>query len=390
MITPAEIQNKAGRLYPKAIEAWLRGDETFFPLAVSSNREYRGASVAERLDEKQRLEAGSKQAKGYGYSVRWERRKSRKIGENDFPAEIYFESLDDLARLIGKREEYKSLVRSVSLVREQLPTLDAWLVDGGWKRLVAAGSQVEGLVQVARYLVEHPRPNCFPRELPLAVSTKLVEQNRGLLSEWLDRLLPPHAIDFQWDHRDFARRYGFRTAAGHLMLRVLDPVLQAELGLPFDELSLPLESLSRLDVRSAEVFIVENRTNLLTLPELPRGLALGGLGNAVTPLLAIPWLAQQRVTYWGDLDLDGLAILSRLRARLPAVRSVMMDGQTLQRFRHLATEQADRQIADPEYLSESEMSAFTTCRDDRLRLEQEHLPQAYVNDVLRSATVPQQ
>ncbi|MBM7766774.1 hypothetical protein JOE62_000187 [Glutamicibacter nicotianae] len=42
------------------------------------------------------------------------------------------------------------------------------------------------------------------------------------------------------------------------------------------------------------------------------------------------------VLYWGDLDLDGLAILASLRSVQPDARSVMMDLGTLQRFAQLA------------------------------------------------------
>jgi hypothetical protein len=38
------------------------------------------------------------------------------------------------------------------------------------------------------------------------------------------------------------------------------------------------------------------------------------------PLAALPWLHDEQIVYWGDIDTHSFAILSRLRERLPARR----------------------------------------------------------------------
>lgn len=43
----------------------------------------------------------------------------------------------------------------------------------------------------------------------------------------------------------------------------------------------------------------------------------------------LPWLTDTEVIYWGDIDTHGFAILDRLRAWLPWVRSALMDRETL-------------------------------------------------------------
>src|SRR5262249_1385055 len=56
------------------------------------------------------------------------------------------------------------------------------------------------------YFVEHPRPQCYIRELPVRVHTKFVEQHAGILRELLEFLLPPEAI--QPDAKTFTQRFG--------------------------------------------------------------------------------------------------------------------------------------------------------------------------------------
>jgi hypothetical protein len=41
------------------------------------------------------------------------------------------------------------------------------------------------------------------------------------------------------------------------------------------------------------------------------------------------WLADRRLTYWGDIDTHGFAILDRLRQHFPHARSMLMDRTTL-------------------------------------------------------------
>jgi hypothetical protein len=71
-----------------------------------------------------------------------------------------------------------------------------------------------------------------------------------------------------------------------------------------------------------------------------------------------------------------LEILSSLRSIFPQTRSLLMNGDTLDRWQHLATSGTGRRAELPPCLTEAERAAFTRCRDQNLRLEQERLPQS--------------
>jgi len=373
MITPDEIQEKAKRLYPKFVDAWIQGDIHFFPYTLAANKKVSDQYSAAGI-EIQQLRRRSKEEIGYGYSVRWELKKTRRYGEQNFPQEIVFETAEDLLRFINKVTEFRQLSQRLAMIRQRQPELQSWLRDH-WKQLLTIEADIADLLKVVDYLREFPRPNCFPRELPLSISTKLIETHEKILSEWLDLILPPACIASEYTHRQFAKRYGFRQSEPHYLVRLLDEELKGELSFPGAEISLPLNTLAALPIVRTHVVLIENKVNLLTFPYVKRGIALGGLGQGIEVLLGLPWLQTNRVTYWGDIDIEGLSILSRLRERCPHAKSILMDDECLKRYESLWIGGNEAAGGVPLLLDAGEERAFELCRQAKLRLEQERIPQ---------------
>ncbi len=383
MIGPELVREKAKRLFGKAIKVWLDNEaESFFPYRIPANLTP-SKDQSKAIAEVESLRDHSKQATGLGYSIEWETRRSRTHGLNDFPHAIFVDTMDDLAHMSDRVGDWETLQSVAGILRDRQPALEKWLRKGtNWKTLLELSDVLSDLLSILDYLVEHPRPDCFARELPVAVSTKLIEQHRRRLASWLDLLLPPQVIDLRFGHDQFEPRYGLRYARPHYLLRVLDNDLQHELGLPFDELSLPAESIGKLPARDQRVIIVENKVSLLSLPSMPRTLALGGLGNGVTQLSDISWLVTCNVVYWGDLDADGFRILDRLRGVLPHVESRLMEQSVVDQFCHLATAGNGDQPQESENLSESELQCYHFLCHRNLRIEQEHLPNEFIQKAL--------
>jgi hypothetical protein len=378
MIQPDEIHRKAENLYRDCLQAWLSGDESFFPRVIPARRTPDPENVGAAVESMRRLREGSKESLGFGYTVEWREVNSRKLGRNKLPARIFFETRGDYLRFVGKEKEFTAFTDAVTRLRAEFPELDAW-IRCNVQRMLEIASELDGLLHVLRFFREHPRPNLFARELPIPVDTKFIERRQGLLREWLDAILPPHVVRAEEDH--FERRYGLRYAEPHLYVRLLDPDLARKLGFPCLEFSLPLHTLGGLAARPAAVVIVENRVNLLTLPPQKLTLGLGALGKGVTLLRYIPWLSGLPVVYWGDLDVQGFEILSSIRACFPQTRSVLMDEGTLDRWRHLCTCGIAPGPPSLPHLTDPERAAYNRCRDENLRLEQERLP----NDEVRAA-----
>lgn len=374
MIQPDDIRRKAENLYGDFVRSWLAGDGLFFPRLIPSQRDPDPESAG-AIQSVRALRDGSKEVLGFGYTVEWREVNSRRFGRNLFPSRIVIETQDDFLRLTGRARDFGRLQDAVNAIRARHTALDGW-IRSNIAALTDLAPDVSGLLEVVDVLQRAPRPGCFPRELPASVDTKFVERHEKVLRQWLDQVLPPHTIRADEEH--FERRYGLRYAEPHLLVRFLDPIVQQRMGFPCDVLSLPLHTLGAWQINGLSVIIVENKVNLLTVPRGSYAIALGGLGNAISLLRYLPWLGVSDITYWGDLDVEGLAILSALRMVFPHARSVLMDDIAVAAWRHLAVPGTRRAQAVPPHLSQGERSAFMACADHNLRIEQERIPQAAV------------
>lgn len=374
MIQPTDIRRKADNLYGKFVREWLAGNDSFFPRVIPSqlNPDPESAST---IDAVRALRDASKEVMGFGYSVEWREINSRRFGRNHFPARIVIETPDDLLRLIGRTQDFRKFQEAVSAIRARHAVLEEW-IRSNVTVLTNLAQDVTGLLEVVDVLKRSPRPDCFVRELPVSVDTKFIERHHRVLRQWLDLVLPPHAIRAEEDH--FERRYGLRYAEPHLPVRFLDSDVQKRLGFPCDVLSVPLHTLGSWQLRDVAALVVENKVNLLTVPGGRNSIVLGGLGHGVSLLRYVPWLSSGRVTYWGDLDVEGLTILSELRTVLPQTQSILMDDAAVAEWRHLAVTGNGRAPNVPPHLTPGENAAFLLCVDQNLRIEQERIPDTAV------------
>ena len=383
MIQPEDIRRKAKNLYGDFVRAWLNGD-SFFPRVIPSKRDPDPESPT-AINAVRELRDASKEVVGIGYTVEWREVNSRRFGRNLFPSRIMIETQEDFLRLTGRARDFDQFRQAVAAIRTRHTVLDDW-IQSNIAALTELAPEVNGLLEVVEVLQRTPRPGCFARELPVSVDTKFVERHQRVLRQWLDRILPPQAIRADEEH--FERRYGLRYAEPHLLVRFLDSQTQQRLGFPCEVLSVPLHTLGDWQPEGVPVLIVENKVNLLTTPRGRYAIALGGLGNGISLLRYVPWLATADVTYWGDLDVEGLAILSALRAMLPQTHSVFMDEAAVAAWRHLAVPGTGRTRADvPPHLTQGEQSAFLFCAKHNLRIEQERIPQEAVVAALSGSAI---
>ncbi len=381
MITPAEIQAKADKLYSKFVRACLNGDE-FFPHDLRSDKTLSG-DYSQDTESVQALRNGSKEVRGFGYSVEWTQRRVRATGRNEVPNRVTFETKADFLRLIGRTNNFDAFFAAVEKVRATFPQLEAW-IRSNVKLLTESADIVDDVILVTQWFQENPRPNCFAREIPVAVHGKFIEQNCGMLQQWFDTegMLDAHAI--RADEKNFYRRYWLRDWEPLITLRCLDVKLQQRFGMPCAEAALPLAQVNGVTLEGVRIFVVENMTNLRTFPIVPNAIVIFGMGNAVVNLRDVECWRNNEVIYWGDLDVFGLRILSQFRQFVCDARSLFMDIQTLRQFRHLMqSPQKDYKSQSlPALLSVSEEEAFHECNESKLQLEQERIPHQAVIDAI--------
>lgn len=381
MITPDDIRRKADNLYPAFVAAWL-SDDTFFPRAIPSRRQT-AENLSEAAKQVRALRAGSKEVTGSGYSVEWECVNSRRYGRNQFPSRIVFDTQEDFLEFIERTREFEAFREATLYIRQRYPELENWIRSHPALLGENAG-RVKQVCAVVDCLRANPRPGVFVRELPVPVDTKFVEDNERILRSWLDILLPPAAIDSSEEH--FARRYGLAWVDSELTLRFLDAATQRDIGSPWPHVSLPLQTWSMTGPRATKAVIVENRTNLFTLPSIRNAVALGGWGNAAGEFRRLTWLGDMDITYWGDIDVEGLSILSRIRSIFPHARSILMDGDSARLWgRAIGVVGSGRELSEPSNLTKAEMDAWRFCSENNLRIEQERIPQVAVCAALSAA-----
>lgn len=373
MITPGEIIQKAGRLYLPFLRSWVQG-ERFFPLSLPAGS-LPLSRYAQLREGVQLLIAHAKEQRGYGYTIEFEEHRTRKYELQNLPKRILIETEHDFLRLVAKEQEFAHFQQDVSLIREQQPDLHAWIMAHP-QRVIDYHGHWPDLLAVCAYFVEHPRPDCYIRELPICVHTKFVEQHTGILRELLETLLPSEAI--QPDAKTFAQRFGLRDDESFMRVRFLDNQLFKSYGLPLTDLSLPHSQFAQLtSLQTERCIVTENKMVFLTLPSFSHAFAIFGEGFTVGSLSAIPWLAHCPIFYWGDLDAHGFQILSLLRATFPHVTSLMMDEATLQTFSDFCVKGTPCTIQQLPHLTLEEHVLFQHLARENKRLEQEHIDHAY-------------
>lgn len=377
-LTAEAIAAKAATIYSNFLKEWIAGsDADFFPYRINARFSLDSRDPRGTIQACEKLLAKSKVGRGWGYTVHREQVRTRDFGNNQIPTMITVDTLDDLLRLTNRKAEFQATSRVATHVREAFPQLSGWLT-ANVRSIHRYAEPIEGLILVAKYFCDNPWPDHFARQIPEAVDTKFVLNHHSILREWLDLILPPSAIDV--NEKAFTRRFGLRDGQPHRAIRLLDPALGVELALPFDEVSLPLRSIAGLPVKNATAFIVENDLNLLTLPMFHRGIGIRGEGDAVYRLERLPWLHHCRILYWGDIDIEGFLILSRLRSLFPNAGSILMDMGTIRR--HATIPGNGATPTPPTNLTPDETAAFEYCVQRNARLEQEKIGQAFVEQCI--------
>lgn len=263
--------------------------------------------------------------------LEWREWGHRVQGTQRLPSAAWLDSVSDALVMLGKRrqaDQYQQLWQHTGSIQ---PALLPWLIKRPLQTLELA-DRWDRLLAVVAWLQAHPRPGVYLRQVDVpGVDTKFIEANRGVLTEWLDLVLPAEAIDqTATSAAQFNRRYGFLDKPVRIRFRLLDPTLPQMPGCyGHIDVTLDAASFAQLALPVQMVFITENETNFLAFPPVEQAIVLFGAGYGWEALASATWLNHCRVYYWGDIDTHGFAILDQLRTHFPDVKSILMDKATL-------------------------------------------------------------
>lgn len=264
-------------------------------------------------------------------------------------------------------EEFRRMIESASSV----PIARRWALDhpvqalglrAEWQQVLAAYCWLDANRATGQYVRQVNVPG---------VDTKLIERRRAVLAGMLGVPAGPTS---------FLRALGLAEKPATVRLR-FDP---AVFGLPpgVTEATFRADQLQAWKVAPRTALIIENEVSYLSVPIPAGSVVLWGKGFDVEESASLRWLAGASVAYWGDLDTHGFAILDRVRAHLPRVRSVLMDRETLLAHENRWGSEPKPTAAMLPRLSASEAMLYDDMVSDRyargVRLEQERIDWGWV------------
>lgn len=371
------------------LASFMSDDGLVFPLRLPLRRpstKELGVRFEEVREWIRRLQDGSKSSLGFGYELEWSDHNHRQLGQNRVPTAAIVPTREDALHSLGRTNDAHLFAEVATQTVNAWPALTDWI-----KRrpllLLEHMSVWPQVLTVLRWFADHPCSGLYVRQIDLpGVDTKFIESYRGLLSDLLAVCLPPLAAakDAPPGARGFEPRYGLASKPALLRVRLLDPALS--IG-GFCDLSAPMAEWQACQFNVSRVFITENEINGLCFPPARGSAVIFGLGYGVDRLAGLPWLKPAEVFYWGDIDTHGFAMLDRVRALLPQVRSLLMDATTLFTHRAAWVTEPALHTTDLHHLTAAESALFDELRRHvhgaGVRLEQERVAFGWLNAELQ-------
>jgi hypothetical protein len=313
--------------------------------------------------------------------------RHRVFGNNEMPSEVWIDSALDAYTLIGKKREAARFAILLENTRTHQPQLLNWLSNKPLRALELFDDW-EKLLCIVAWVYQHPHSGVYLRQVDIpGVHSKYIEAHRGVLTEWLNIVLPADYINQNVSGANhFAARYGFLEKPDRIRFRLLDTAVLPDLTA--GDITLDAASFCRLNPAVVRVFITENEINFLAFPKLKDSIVIFGSGYGFESFQSAQWLLHCRIYYWGDIDTHGFAILDQLRSHFNHVISFLMDRQTLLSFKTQWGKEDKPVLRDLTRLTGDEQVLYDALRDNRIaqnmRLEQERIGFNHVSAALES------
>lgn len=375
MITPSEIKLKAKRKYKTYLEAIIN-QENIFPLVITGNKKP-SHSILEFNKELTTLISFSKEKKGFGYTIHYKERKTKTLGTQSFPSNIYFETAQDFEKFLKIEQEVSKFRIEYQKILNHFPELDYWIKKYP-NKVIENATNWSDLLKVCQYFKSNSKPNLYVRELPISVHTKFIESNSSILRELLDIIIEPFADKNQIK---FEKRFNLKFSEPLIRFKILDAAVSEQYFSGLMDISVPINQFNNLNIPVERAIVVENKTNLhtiaLTFPSQEKSIVIFGSGFKIENLKNATWLLKLDILYWGDLDVQGFEILSQMRNYFPQTKSFLMDEITFNTFFENDNGTLSR-INSQLNLTEMEIQIYKKIKENNWRLEQEKIPLAYV------------
>lgn len=376
MISPTEIKAKAERKYFSILQSLIEGTN-FTRLEIRGDKTYTKSSLVEFEKEIIAIASQSKEKRGFGYTLEFQKVKTKHLGTQDLPISIYFDTEKDYLKYLGKEKETERFKNDSKKIISSFPELKNWVLQNPAK-VIQNQNEWDNILLVCGYFKVNPKPNLYVRELPINVHTKFIERNQNVIKDLLNIL---NSDQINQDDNKFEKRFNLKFSEPQVRFKILDKEISNNFFSGLDDLAIPISQFEKLNLPIEKVIIVENKTTLyttLTLPNMNKAIAIFGSGYSVYNLKNVEWLKHIELLYWGDIDAQGFEILSQFRGYFPQTKSVLMDKLTFDKFfeNDLGT---ITNLTTKLNLALLEQQLYDILKLNNWRLEQEKIPFDFVN-----------
>ncbi len=257
----------------------------------------------------------------------WCERCWKTLGIQRLPEKLLLQSPEDVTAWIGETPRWRQAIFRYQTLIANWPALTTCLPRHFDMLADYSAIDFQRLSALLTWFNANPNSNLYPRQLPIVgIDSKWLEKHKGLLTKLVAAIQGDTSNDL-----NFYQRCGLKTPPLLIRMRILDQTLRT-LTRGLGDITAPVEDLANLNLPATHVFIVENLQTGLAMSDLPGAVVFIRLGYNVDVFDHLPWVAQAKCIYWGDLDTHGFAILHQARSYLPDLQSIMMDEETL--FQH--------------------------------------------------------
>lgn len=379
MISPEEIKTSCLKRWEDILILYTIS-KPFEQIEITRIGKVNSKDLLSRLSEYksdiEKLKDNSKDKNGIGYRVVLQEQNFNKIKQQQVPEKILIDTIDDYLAVVGKHKEYDKFKANCDLILSELYILKDWIIKNPL-RLIEHDTWQDTL-KVCHYFLDTPKPNLYIRQLPIAVHTKYIKENEKLIESLLSFLIPDH---IERNETRFERRFHLKYPEHLIRIKFLDPLLAPSPVL--SDISIPLKEFKGFSCNCKNIIITENIMNFLTLPALESTIALwSGGGFKVSYLKNVKWIKSKKFFYWGDVDSHGFLILHQFRSYFDSVEAVMMDETTLKVFKGDIDQGPTTKAKVLSKLTIVEQNLYNRVRTEKLRLEQEKIPQVYSNQII--------
>lgn len=362
-LSVAAAREAATKKYLRHAGTWATGGPDALPVSIALHPPTEAAALGD-------IPGTARWARSWEgvEGVQWGLRRFASAGTQQVPERLVLPRAPNVAAFIGKVRQWAELERRaetlLALSGAGSPTSFGTTVAATaftWMELETA--DFNRLCAVLKWLSLNPASGLYLRQLPIrGVDTKWIARHQRLVTRLHTALTGNPGL-------------GLASAPEMIRIRFLDQRL-APGGL--GDVSAPLSEIALMALEPARILVFENLQSVLAVPASPGTVVIHGSGYAVDRLAAIPWLRRRGVTYWGDLDSHGFAILNRLRAQDIKVTTVLMDIATLDAFSDLCVVEAAPATGTMVHLLPAENSVMQVLAErGHLRLEQERIAWDY-------------